>query len=317
MGEKMNRISSLALGTIFAVCALGVACSSGGDEDDNDDNKAGSTGNGGSNSTSGAPGGGTTSTTAGTTSTTAGTTSATAGTTGTTAGSGSGGTTSTAASVCDTGTRALPLAEAYIDNFEEATRFDGWYGFADTEPASPAIARVAGGALATGFGAHYAATGIHTPTATTKKGFGAGAGFNLVNTAGGETCLDVTAFDGISFWAKGTSGTGNIVKFQMIVPATQPADEAPKGDCASKMAACAYVHPAKAITLEADWKQYAIPFSDMTSAAAKVTGKILGFNVITPDEAWDFSIDEVTFYKGDAPTTPVEPPMEGAGGAAP
>jgi hypothetical protein len=311
----MNRISSLTLGTIFTVCALGVACSSGGDEDDEDDNQAGSPGTAGASSASGAPGGGTTSTSAGTTSTSAGTTSTSAGTT-STAGSGSGGATG-AASVCDTGTRALPLAEAYVDNFETTTRFAGWYGFADTMPESAAIARVEPGALTTGFAAHYAATGIHSPTAATQKGFGSGAGFNLVNVDAGETCIDATAFDGISFWAKGTSGTANIVKFQMIVPATQPADAAPKGDCASKMAACAYVHPAKAITLEADWKQYVIPFSDMTSAAAKVTGKILGFNVITPDEAWDFSIDEVTFYKDDAPATPVEPTMEGAGGAAP
>jgi hypothetical protein len=218
-------------------------------------------------------------------------------------------------SVCDTGiTRALPLAEAYVDNFETTTRFDGWYGFADTMPASPAIARVEGGALETGFGAHFAATGIHSPTSMV-KGYGAGTGFNLVNTAMGETCLDASAFDGISFWAKGTSGTANIVKFQMIVPATQPADEMPKGDCASKMAACAYIHPAKAITLEAAWKQYSIPFSEMVSAAGKVDGKILGFNIITPDEAWDISLDEVTFYKGTAPTGPVEPPVEGGGGS--
>jgi hypothetical protein len=309
MGEKMNRISTLTLGTIFTVCALGVACSSGGDEDDGD-GKAGSTSTSGTgNNTSGASTGGTTGMTAGTTGTTAGTTGTTAGTTGN-GGSGTGGTTG-GKSVCDTGSRALPLAEAYIDNVESMVRWDSWYAFSDTTPPhTPAKDRLAMGALETSTSAHVAATGIKSPT---MMGFGAGIGFNLVNAASGETCLDVTAFDGISFWAKGTSGTANIVKFQAIVPATQPTSEMPPGDC-KPMTACAYIHPAKSITLTEDWAHVDIKFSELTSAAGKFAGNILGFNIITPDAAWDIAIDEVTFYKGTAPTTPVEPPVEGGGG---
>jgi hypothetical protein len=88
----------------------------------------------------------------------------------------------------------------------------------------------------------------------------------------------------------------------------------PAGDC-KPMTACAFIHPAKSITLTADWKQFTIPFSELVSAAAPFAGKILQFNIITPDEAWDIAVDEVTFYKGTAPTGPVEPPVEGGGGS--
>jgi hypothetical protein len=311
MGEKMNRISSLTLGTVFTVCALGVACASGGDDDGKDDNKAGSPAAGGTNAnTAGTPStGGTQIPIGGTSNPTAGN-SSTAGTS-TTGGSG-GGSGPGGPSVCDTGSRALPLAEAYVDNVETETRWDSWYIFSDTTPPHmPGVERATMGALDTGFSAHVAATGILPPT---KKGFGAGIGFNLVNSSGGETCLDVSAFDGISFWAKGTSGTMNVVKFQAVAPATQPTDALPKGDCVP-MTACAFIHPAKSITLTTDWKQYVIPFSELVSAAAPFSGKILQWNIITPDEAWDIAIDEVTFYKGTAPTGPVEPPVEGGGGS--
>lgn len=304
MGEKMNRTSQLTLGTIFTVCALGAACTSGGD-DDGDDGKAGSPASGGTNSTAGTPSMGGSVPIAGTTPTAG--TSPTAGTGGTPGAGGTNGGTS----VCDGMTRALPLAEAYVDNVETEVRWDGWYIFSDTTPPHmPPVERATMGALETGFSAHVAATGILPPT---KKGFGAGIGFNLVNPAV-EKCLDVSAFDGISFWAKGTSGTMNVVKFQAVAPATQPTNEMPAGDC-TPMTACAFIHPAKSITLTEDWKQHVIPFSELVSAAAPFAGKILQFNIITPDEAWDIAVDEVTFYKGTAPTGPVEPPVEGGGGS--
>jgi hypothetical protein len=302
----MNRTSQLTLGTIFTVCALGVACASGGDDDGDNDGKAGSP-SGGTNSTAGTPSTGGSNVPIAGTSPTAGTSPSAGSSTGGTPGAGG---TNGGSSICDGMTRALPLAEAYVDNVETDVRWANWYIFSDTTPQHmPPVERAEMGALETGYSAHVAATGILPPT---KKGFGAGIGFNLVNPLM-EKCLDVSAFDGISFWAKGTSGTMNVVKFQAVAPATQPTDQMPAGDCAP-MTACAFIHPAKSITLTEDWKQYAIPFSELVSAAAPFAGKILQFNIITPDEAWDIAVDEVTFYKGTAPTDPVEPPVEGGGG---
>lgn len=302
----MNRISTtwLTLATVAGIFALGTACSSGGDDDD------GAAGKGGGNSSAA----GSTTTMAGSSvvpvgGSSAGTSTGTSGST-TTAGTGTGGAASTGPSVCDDKTFVLPAAEAYIDNFETDTRFTGWYSFSDTTPPNmPGPERVATGALTTAFSGHVHATGIKSSKA---MGYGAGFGFGLVDPAKGN-CVDLTAFDGISFWAKGTAGADNTLKFQIVSPSTQPADSMPVGDCASSAAACAFKHPAKVITLKAEWTQFVIKFSELAPAAA-YTGKVLGFNMITDGPDYDAQIDEVTFYSGTAPTGAVEPEL-GAGGA--
>ena len=301
----MNRISTtwLTLGTVAGIFALGTACSSGGDDGDTG-------GKGGSSSSSA----GTPAATAGSSvvpvgGSGAGTSTGTSGST-TTAGTGTGGSTTTGPSVCDGKTFVLPAAEAYIDNFETDTRFTGWYAFSDTTPPNmPAPERVAMGALTTAFAGHVQATGIKSSKA---MGYGAGFGFGLVDPVKGN-CVDLTAFDGISFWAKGTAGADNSLKFQIVSPSTQPADSMPVGDCASSAAACAFKHPAKVITLKADWTQFVIKFSELAPAAA-YTGKVLGFNMITDGPDYDVQIDEATFYTGTAPVGAVEPDL-GAGGA--
>ena len=308
MGEKMNRINNtwLTLGTIAALCAgLGIACSSGGDDEGDDNNGTSGSGTGGS----GTPTAGTTGTgTAGSTVIPAGGSTGTAGTA-SGAGTSTGGTASTGPSVCDGMTFALPAAEAFIDDFETDTRFLGWYAFSDTTPPNkPGPERVASGALTTAFAGHVKATGIKSSKA---MGYGAGFGFGLVDPAKGA-CVDLTAFDGISFWAKGTAGTDNTLKFQIVSPSTQPKDSMPVGDCASSSAACAFKHPAKTITLTADWKQFVIKFADLAPATA-YSGKVLGFNMITDGPDYDVQIDEATFFSGTAPTGPVAP--EGAGGS--
>jgi hypothetical protein len=300
----MNRNSTtwLTLGTVAGIFALGTACSSGGDDGD-------TAGKGGSSSA------GTATATAGTSvvpvgGSSAGTTTSTAGTT-TTAGTATGGTAPSGPSVCDGMTFVLPVGEAYIDNFETDTRFTGWYAFSDTTPPNmPGPERVASGAVTTAFAGHVHATGIKSSKA---MGYGAGFGFGLVDPAKGA-CVDLTAFDGISFWAKGTAGTDNTLKFQIVSPSTQPADSMPVGDCASSAAACAFKHPAKVITLKADWTQFVIKFSELAPAAA-YTGKVLGFNMITDGPDYDVEIDEATFYSGTAPTGAVMPDL-GTGGAA-
>ncbi len=256
MGEKMNRISTtwLTLGCVASIFALGTACSSGGSGDDGGTSGKGTTTGTAGNSTGT---GGNTGTAgngvipiAGTATGTAGTATGTAGRSTGTAGTGTGGTGSAAPSVCDgAATHPLPIGEAYIDNFETTTRFESWYSFSDTTPPNmPKPERVPMGALATGFSGHVTATGIKSSKA---MGYGAGFGFGLVDPALFK-CVDLTAFDGISFWAKGTAGADNTLKFQIVSPLTQPSDSDPVGDC-KPMTACAFAHPAKVITLKADW----------------------------------------------------------------
>ena len=69
------------------------------------------------------------------------------------------------------------------------------------------------GAAGTLWAGNTSGAGV-TPTA---GGFGAGFGFNMKNASG--QCAGVMAFDGVSFWAKGTASNG--LTFQTVVPATQ------------------------------------------------------------------------------------------------
>jgi hypothetical protein len=303
MGEQMNQVKKatlitapLTLLTLTATLALAAACSSGG-EDPDDDNGGSDSGGSAGNGTSGTtvvPGG---------SSSTSGNATGGSGTSGSgTSGSATGGSAPTGPSVCDDATFALPAEEAYVDNFEDMVRFAGWYAFSDTTPPNmPAPARVEEGALETGWSGHVGATGIKASTA---MGYGAGFGFGLVDPAKGA-CVDLSAFAGISFWAKGTAGASNVLKFQIVAPATQPTTEMPVGDCAT--AACAFKHPAKEITLTAEWQQFVINFADLAPAAA-YTGKVLGFNMITDGPDYDVNIDEVTFFETAAPEGPVMPP---------
>jgi len=292
MGENMKRISTaLSICAVLGAFGFSAACSSG-DADPSttpggssgSGGKAGSSGSSASGGSGGSMGGSSGSGGAGGSSATGG-----AGGAGGSAGSG-------AKSVCDTKTRTIPPAEAFIDNFETDTRFGGWYSFADTDAANHnKIARAAGGALSTAMAGHVSATGIKAPTA---MGFGAGFGFNLVDSMG--NCAGITEFDGVSFWAKGTAGADNVLTFQAVHPAMQPTTEMPPGDCLSNC----FNHPKKTITLTANWQQYSIKWSELTGPVA-VKGVIFGINWITPGPAYDVWIDEVTLFKGTAPTGPV------------
>jgi hypothetical protein len=293
----------LTLAACTALFGLVVACASGG-EDPDDDNDGG-TNMGGSSSGSGNPSAGSNNPSAGSNNPTSGSGGASGGSG--TAGDASGGKAgggNAGPSVCDEATFALLEGQEYIDNFEDEIRFAGWYAFSDTTPPNmPLPMRIEGGALETGWAAHVGATGIKASTAM--GGYGAGFGFGLVDPALGA-CVDLSAFDGISFWAKGTAGASNVLKFQIVAPATQPSDSMPVGDC-TPGTACAFKHPAKEITLTEEWSQFQIKWSELAPAAA-FTGLVLGFNMITDGPDYSVDIDEVTFFIGTAPTTPVMPP---------
>jgi hypothetical protein len=159
------------------------------------------------------------------------------------------------------------------------------------------IMQEAGGALQTAHSGHYMGTGAKTPT---MGGFGVGTIYNMaIDKTGGIYCVDVTAFDGLTFWAKAATANAK-VGVNFVVPETNAVADG--GDCT---ASC-YNHPQKMLALTTDWAQYSVPFSAaMGGTGAKVKGRIQEIGFLSPDANWDFSIDELQLYKGAPPTTPV------------
>jgi CRISPR/Cas system-associated endoribonuclease Cas2 len=309
-----NSVLPASLFAILAASAI-TGCSTGS-------GSGGTAGTSGSAGTTGAAGSSTG--TAGSSTGTAGSSTGTAGSGTGTAGSGTAGTgagtagttgaagaeaTGTAGAPATTGvcaamgTRALSIAQGKVDDFEADPISPAWSSFNNLAPAgtdnSIKIARTAGGAIATGFYGHYMGTGAKTPT---MGGFGVGTLYNMaIDDANHIYCVDVTAFDGVTFWAKAGSATTTHVSVNFTVPET---NMTPQGDCPGPTGC--YNHPQKLITLTTEWAQYSVLFSAATGGTgAKVKGRIQQILFISPDSIWDFSIDELQLYKGTAPATPV------------
>jgi hypothetical protein len=218
-------------------------------------------------------------------------------------------------SVCaGAGTRILGPADAFIDDFEEAVISPGWSSFNDVQPTpnSFLITQVAGGAAGTAHSGKYAGTGAKIATA---GGYGVGTVYNVaIDPAAGILCVDISAFDGVAFWAKaGTAGSKvalNFVLPQTNMAGTDSQGRPNGGDCKTKC----FNHPYVTVTLTADWAQYSVKFADAAGGSAKVANVVQELAWLSPDSDWDFSIDEIAFYKGTAPTGPVGTGDAGAGG---
>jgi hypothetical protein len=302
---NLASISSLLV--LFAT--VGVACSKGSGSDTTGaaGTSAGTQGAAGSGTQAGTAGDGTQAGTAGS-GTQAGTAgspadagagSGTAGMVGTTTGTGGAPTTT---GVCaGAGTRALTLDQGAVDDFEEAAILPGWSSFNDVQPTSNAfmIMQAAGGALNTAHYGHYMGTGAKTPVL---GGFGVGTIYNMaIDPTNSIYCVDVSAFDGVTFWAKAATA-GSKVGVNFVVPET---NMAPDGDCPLNATTC-YNHPQVTVTLTTDWAQYTVPFAMAKGGTgAKVNGRIQELGWLSPDATWDFSLDEIQLYKGTPPVTPV------------
>jgi hypothetical protein len=172
-------------------------------------------------------------------------------------------------------------------------------------PNSFKIEQGPGGAVGTAHCGHYAGTGAKV---TSAGGFGVGTVYNVaIDPAAQIYCIDVSQFDGVSFWAKAATA-GSQVSLNFVLPETnmQSTDAMGRpngGDC---VMSC-YNHPKVVITLTADWAQYAVKFSDATGGSAKVGNRIQELAWLSPDSNWDFSIDELSFYKGAPPAGAVGP----------
>jgi hypothetical protein len=215
-----------------------------------------------------------------------------------------------APSVCDgLGTHVIDASNAALDDFEEATILSHWSAFADLGPpgvdgSDDALSLVLTkpGAAGTNYGAEYLGMGANP--ASKPPGFGVGAVLNVaIDPMLGIFCADISAFDGISFWAK-TGVSDAVFDVNFVLPSTNASSPDPNaggGDCVT---AC-YNHPHKRVALTGTWAEYAIRFSDAAGGSAKVGKVIQEIGWFSPDSRWDFSLDEITFYKGTPPVGPV------------
>jgi hypothetical protein len=316
----LNLQNTILVSLLVAGAAASAACGSS-----NAPNRP--TGTAGTSSTTGGTGnttGGTTGTTGGTVSTTGGTVSTTGGTTGIAGSVSTGGTGGTGVapgpSVCDgTGSRVLmnTPADAFIDDFEKVqmagatAASPAWYGFNDiTPPNSVQILRTPGGAASTGFGGEYKGMGAKTPV---MMGYGVGVEVNVgVDPSIMQFCVDASAFQGVSFWAKAATSTNAMISAGFVVPSQNK--KMFNGDCADTGAVCDN-YPQKNLVLTTDWAQYTVDFAGLKGAtgATVVGNKIQQVLWLAPTSDWDFSLDEVAFYMGTPPAGAVAVPAGGGG----
>ncbi len=207
------------------------------------------------------------------------------------------------------GTRVLTTApsDEFVDDFEEATGVSaGWSAFNDVMPTQNSFMLMLAtpGAAGTAHSGHYAGVGAKTAT---MGGFGVGLIYNTaIAPAAGVYCVDISAFDGVSFWAKSATA-GSTISVNFVLPSTNATSmdsmgRPNGGDCVPNATnSNCYNHPRVTVTLTANWAQYAVQFSQAGGGSAKVANVIQELGWLSPDANWDFSLDEIAFYKGTPP----------------
>jgi hypothetical protein len=195
-----------------------------------------------------------------------------------------------------------------VDDFEASVISPAWSSFSDVMPTHDIFRMTLvtnDGAATTQHSGEYKGMGVIT---TAQGGFGAGTVFNTaIDPKNGIYCIDISAFDGVSFWAKAAT-TGSRVSVNFVLPETNATSKDAQGllnggDCTSQC----YAHPNKMVTLTDQWAQYTVKFSEAGGGTATVQNRIQELLWITPDSSFDFSLDEIAFYKGTPPPGPVGP----------
>ncbi|HKO52249.1 MAG TPA: hypothetical protein VJV79_31290 [Polyangiaceae bacterium] len=136
--------------------------------------------------------------------------------------------------------------------------------------------------------------------------WGAGIGFDFNNNLTKSCTYDASAYTGIKFWAKGNVAIRAMVK----VPGTtaKKANGSDAGTCVATATMLCDDHFAltPSPVLTAAWQQYSIDFSGTATFAQEGWGTKVAFdkkNIIAMQFqvakalAFDFSIDDITFYK--------------------
>ena len=142
------------------------------------------------------------------------------------------------------------------------------------------------------FAAHTSGTAFTT--------WGAGMGFDFNNTAAKSCVYNATVYSGIKFWAKGNVAIKAMVK----IPGTT-ISTADSGTCTvAAMCEDHYFLQPKPILSDA-WTQYTMDFASATTFAQEGWGTKVPFdkaNIIAVQfqvgmgVAFDFSVDDITFY---------------------
>jgi hypothetical protein len=206
------------------------------------------------------------------------------------------------------GTRILTNSQpnAFVDDFEEAALSAGWSSYNDVTPANSfQLMQVSGGAVGTLHSGSYAGTGAIT---TANGGFGVGLVYNTaIDPGAGVYCIDISAFTGVSFWAKaetaGSTITVNFVLPQTNMATTNDAGVPTGGDCESNC----FNHPRVSVSLSTSWAQYTAAFATAAGGSATVGSVIQELAWLSPDSNWSFTLDEIAFYAGTPPAGAVGP----------
>jgi hypothetical protein len=208
-------------------------------------------------------------------------------------------------SVCDgAATRLLSSSkkDALVDDFEASALSPNWSHFSDVMPVpnSFKILQVTtDGAATTTKSSQYQGTGAKT---LVTGGYGVGIVYNVaINKAQGVSCVDISAFDGVSFWAKAGAANASF-EVNFVVPETNAAKDG--GDCSADC----YNHPRTRVELTTAWAQYSVKFNEVSQGSSPVKNRLQMLAFLVPDaEDWDYSLDEIAWFKGAAPSGPVAP----------
>lgn len=182
-------------------------------------------------------------------------------------------------SVCD---------DATVDGMESIATFESgalsgwWASYDDTDGSTnEPLAVQSPGANDTSHALHFVGSGHLT--------WGANVGITF-------GCTDTSSFDGVSLYAKGTSGSQGEVHVIAQVAAALPLSSG--GDCFEDC----YSHPRTTIELTEEWTRYDLPFSDFQQpdwgVEATYEGTIMGLALESSGPDFDVWIDEVMLYPG-------------------
>jgi len=217
---------------------------------------------------------------------------------------GSGGSAAKGSCIMAAGT----IADLSIDDLEDGDnqiqilghRSGFWYTYNDgTGMQTPAPDPMGLVPFKTTAGGHSMMFSAHT-SGTAFTTWGAGMGFDFNNTAAKSCVYNASVYSGIKFWAKGNVA----IKAMIKIPATTPSTS-DSGTCtATGMCEDHYFLQPKPILSDA-WTQYTIDFSSTTTFGQEGWGVKVPFdktNIIAVQfqvgmgVAFDFSVDDITFY---------------------
>lgn len=226
-------------------------------------------------------------------------------------------------SVCDVaGGKSVgdPDGSWLIDDFDSGQNgfatnglSGSWFGYTDGSPGeqvptASAILPEPGGPTGEGHALHVRGQGFDS--------WGSGFVASLATSSGGEGCLfDASAYDGLTFWAKGEIGedlgvggaaydAGQLLLLVIekdVVPLSQG------GNCEAAEGACWDSHRTR-LTLDSCWRRYAVPFSELAQGGFGLAAGPLDLEELSTinfevgrGNRYDVWIDELSFFVGSPP----------------